>query len=96
MNGSQLDTLARQRARTTPRRPAFGILASLLGFGVAPPQPALACKKVGKKCGTCHEIVAEEESDSKLLQELGLQEAPPEPVAAEGVAADDGAATTGT
>ena len=48
-------------------------------------------QKVGKKCGTCHEIVAEEESDSKLLQELGLQEAPPEPVAAE-----DGAAPTGT
>ena len=40
-------------------------------------------EKVGKKCGTCHNIVAEEESDSKLLQELGLQEAPPEPAAAE-------------
>jgi hypothetical protein len=40
-------------------------------------------EKIGKKCGTCHNIVAEEESDSKLLQELGLQEAPPEPAAAE-------------
>ena len=39
--------------------------------------------KVGKKCNTCHELVAEEESDSKLLQELGLQEAPPEAPAAE-------------
>ena len=38
-------------------------------------------EKVGKKCNTCHEIVAEEESDSALLQELGLQEAPPEPPA---------------
>jgi hypothetical protein len=33
--------------------------------------------KIGKKCGTCHNIVADEESDSALLQELGLQEAPP-------------------
>jgi nitrate/TMAO reductase-like tetraheme cytochrome c subunit len=49
--------------------------------------------KVGKKCGTCHNIVADEESDSELLQELGLQEAPPEPAAAEDGAA---AATTGT
>jgi hypothetical protein len=37
--------------------------------------------KIGKKCNTCHEIVAEEESNSVLLQELGLQEAPPEPPA---------------
>ena len=50
--------------------------------------------KVGKKCGTCHEIVAEEESDSKLLQELGLQEEPPEPAAAEEVATTDAATTT--
>ena len=34
-------------------------------------------EKVSKKCGTCHNVVVEEESDSKLLQELGLQEAPP-------------------
>jgi general stress protein YciG len=40
-------------------------------------------EKVGKKCGTCHDIVADEESDSKLLQELGLQEPPPAPPAAE-------------
>jgi len=40
-------------------------------------------EKVGKKCGTCHDIVADEESDSKLLQELGLQEPPPEPPAEE-------------
>jgi len=40
-------------------------------------------EKVGKKCNTCHEIVAEEESDSKLLQELGIQEAPPAPAIAE-------------
>ncbi len=38
-------------------------------------------EKIGKKCSTCHEIVAEEESDSKLLQELGLQEPPPPPPA---------------
>jgi len=43
-------------------------------------------EKIGKKCGTCHDIVADEESDSKLLQELGLQEPPPEPPAAEPVA----------
>ena len=48
--------------------------------------------KVGKKCGTCHNLVAEEESDSELLQELGLQEAPPEPPASEAAAA----AATGT
>jgi hypothetical protein len=40
-------------------------------------------EKIGKKCGTCHEIVAEEESNSEVLQALGLQEPPPEPVAAE-------------
>ncbi len=40
-------------------------------------------EKIGKKCGTCHDIVADEESDSKLLQELGLQEPPPEPPAEE-------------
>ncbi len=39
-------------------------------------------EKIGKKCGTCHEVIAEEESDSKLLQELGLQEPPPAPPAA--------------
>jgi len=44
--------------------------------------------KVGKKCNTCHEIVAEEESDSALLQELGLQEPPPEPPADAGPAAE--------
>jgi len=36
-------------------------------------------EKIGKKCGTCHNLVAEEESNSALLQELGLQEPPPEP-----------------
>jgi hypothetical protein len=40
-------------------------------------------EKIGKKCGTCHEVIAEEESDSKILQELGLQQAPPEAPAAE-------------
>ena len=49
--------------------------------------------KIGKKCSTCHNIVAEEESDSQLLQELGLQEAPPEPAAAE-PAAEPAADTT--
>jgi len=53
--------------------------------------------KIGKKCGTCHSIVAEEESNSALLQELGLQEAPPEPAAAEeGTSPDAGTATSGT
>jgi hypothetical protein len=52
--------------------------------------------KVGKKCSTCHNLVAEEESDSKLLQELGVQEAPPEPVAAEGAAPEAQASPTGT
>ena len=40
-------------------------------------------EKIGKKCGTCHNLVAEEENDSKLLQELGVQEPPPEPAATE-------------
>ena len=40
-------------------------------------------EKIGKKCGTCHNLLVEEESNSALLQELGLQEAPPEPPAAE-------------
>jgi len=57
-------------------------------------------EKIGKKCSTCHNVVAEEESDSKLMQELGLQEAPPEPVAAaDGAAAEavePTAAATGT
>ena len=34
-------------------------------------------RRVSKKCSTCHNVVVDEESDSKLLQELGLQEAPP-------------------
>lgn len=38
-------------------------------------------EKVGKKCSTCHDVIAEEESNSPLLQELGLQEPPPEPPA---------------
>ncbi|MDH4166435.1 MAG: NapC/NirT family cytochrome c [Gammaproteobacteria bacterium] len=53
-------------------------------------------EKVGKKCGTCHNIVAEEESDSKLLQELGLQEAPPEPAAAEQGTATEAATSPAT
>jgi hypothetical protein len=36
-------------------------------------------EKIGKKCSTCHNVVAEEESDSALLQELGIQEPPPAP-----------------
>jgi nitrate/TMAO reductase-like tetraheme cytochrome c subunit len=36
-------------------------------------------EKVSKKCGTCHEVIAEDESDSAVLQELGLQEPPPAP-----------------
>ncbi|MCM2310485.1 MAG: NapC/NirT family cytochrome c [Steroidobacteraceae bacterium] len=51
--------------------------------------------KIGKKCSTCHNLVAEEESDSKLLQELGVQEAPPEPVAAEGTAPEAETPATG-
>ena len=34
-------------------------------------------EKIGKKCSTCHNVVAEEESDSAVLQELGIQEPPP-------------------
>jgi hypothetical protein len=34
-------------------------------------------EKVSKKCGTCHNIVVRNESDSAVLQELGLQEPPP-------------------
>jgi hypothetical protein len=40
-------------------------------------------EKVGKKCSTCHNLVVDEESDSALLQELGLQEPPPRPPVAE-------------
>jgi len=36
-------------------------------------------EKIAKKCNTCHNIIADEESDSALLQELGLQEPPPKP-----------------
>ena len=43
-------------------------------------------EKIGKKCSTCHNLVAEEESDSKLLQELGVQEAPPAPPASDAAA----------
>jgi len=54
-------------------------------------------EKIGKKCGTCHNLIVEEESDSALLQELGLQAPPPEPVAAEAAAAPAAEpATTGT
>ncbi len=52
--------------------------------------------KIGKKCSTCHNIVAEEESNSPLLQELGLQEAPPEPAPAAEAAATEAAATPTT
>jgi nitrate/TMAO reductase-like tetraheme cytochrome c subunit len=44
-------------------------------------------EKIGKKCGTCHEVVVDEEANSPLLQELGLQEPPPEPPAEEAPAA---------
>ena len=48
-------------------------------------------EKISKKCNTCHNVIAEDESDSSVLQELGLQEAPAEPtVPAE---ADTGAAS---
>jgi len=53
-------------------------------------------EKIGKKCSTCHNLVAEEESDSKLLQELGVQEAPPEPAVEEGAAPEAQTAATGT
>jgi hypothetical protein len=36
-------------------------------------------EKISKKCSTCHNLVVDEESNSPLLQELGLQEPPPEP-----------------
>jgi hypothetical protein len=52
--------------------------------------------KIGKKCSTCHIVVAEEESNSPLLQELGLQEPPPEPPAAAAGAAAEAAATPTT
>ena len=49
-------------------------------------------EKIGKKCSTCHSIVAEEESNSTVLQELGLQEPPPAP--AEAAAPTEGTAAT--
>jgi hypothetical protein len=52
-----------------------------------------AGEKISKKCGTCHEVIAEEESDSAILQELGLQEPPPEPPAADEAAAEPAAET---
>ncbi len=52
--------------------------------------------KIGKKCNTCHNIVAEEESNSAVLQELGLQEAPPEPAATEEGVATEAAAIPAT
>jgi hypothetical protein len=54
-------------------------------------------EKIGKKCNTCHNLVAEEESDSALLQELGVQEPPPPAAEAPaGAAPDAAAANTGT
>jgi hypothetical protein len=50
-------------------------------------------EKIGKKCSTCHNLVAEEESNSAVLQELGIQEPPPEPAPAESAAEP---AATGT
>ncbi len=44
-------------------------------------------EKISRKCSTCHEILAEEERDSAILQELGLQEEPPEAPAPETIAA---------
>ena len=35
-------------------------------------------EKISKKCSTCHNVIAEDESNSSVLQELGLQEAPAE------------------
>lgn len=52
--------------------------------------------KIGKKCNTCHNIVAEEESNSAVLQELGLQEAPPAPAATGEGIATEAAATPAT
>ena len=49
-------------------------------------------EKVSKKCATCHEVIAEDESDSAVLQELGLQEPPPAP--AETEATDEPAAAS--
>jgi hypothetical protein len=51
--------------------------------------------KVGKKCNTCHNLIVEEESDSALLQELGLQAPPPAPAepAADAAAAEPAAGT---
>ena len=48
-------------------------------------------EKISKKCGTCHNVIAEDESDSTVLQELGLQEPPP---AAEEAAPATAEATT--
>jgi hypothetical protein len=48
-------------------------------------------EKISKKCSTCHNVIAEDESDSMVLQELGLQEAPP---AAEEAAPATAEATT--
>jgi hypothetical protein len=48
-------------------------------------------EKIGKKCNTCHNIVADEESDSALLQQLGLQEPPPKAADAEEGAAEPAA-----
>jgi nitrate/TMAO reductase-like tetraheme cytochrome c subunit len=50
-------------------------------------------EKIGKKCGTCHNLVAEDESDSKLLQELGIQEPPPAPAEPAEAAATTAAGT---
>ena len=51
-------------------------------------------EKIGKKCSTCHRVVADEEYDSALLQELGIQEPPPAPAEAAAEAPVETAATT--
>jgi hypothetical protein len=53
-------------------------------------------EKISKKCGTCHNVIAEDEADSSVLQELGLQEAPAEPAAPAAPAAADTSASSAT
>jgi len=68
---------------------------ALLGGCMTDPMsgPKKAAFVGSEKCGTCHEVVAEEESDSAILQKLGLQEAPPAPPAAAEVPAEPVAGT---
>lgn len=51
-NASRFDALVIRLAHAIPRRRALSASAAMLAVGLAHPEVARACKKVGKKCDT--------------------------------------------